>query len=67
MLTLTHHINSFIGAYWYTLEGEILDSEGNSVIVGEGTPKLAKISKTVKFYKDNGFLFVNVKHAVKQD
>lgn len=67
MLTLTHHINEYIGAYWYSLTGELLDSEGNSVFVAEGTAKIAKINKTVKFYKDNGFLCVHVKHTVKQD
>ena len=67
MLTVTHHINEFIGAYWFTLEGEIWDSEGTNVIVGEGTSKISKISKAVKFYKDSGFLGVHVKHIVKQD
>lgn len=67
MLTLIHHVDEHIGAYWYSLTGELLDSEGNIVVVSEGTSKLAKINKTVKFYKDNGFLGVHIKHAVKQD
>lgn len=64
MLTLTHHVHEFIGAYWYSLEGEILDSEGNTINVGEGSPKLTKINRAVKFYKDNGFYDAQLRHNV---
>ena len=63
-LTLTHHISKFIGAYWYTLEGTVIDSEGNTVEVFEGTGKLSKINKSIKFYKDNGFRWFDVVHIV---
>jgi hypothetical protein len=68
MLTLTHHINKHIGAYYYTLEGEVLDSEGNAVNVGEGAGKKITIDKALKFYsRANGFMFTNVTHKVKFD
>lgn len=67
MLTLTHHINEHIGAFWYTLEGEILDSEGKTVNVSEGGKK-STIDKAIKFYSHkNGFMCCYLTHKVKQD
>jgi hypothetical protein len=68
MLTLTHHINEHLGAYWYSLEGEVMDSEGNKVSVGEGSAKKTSIDKAIEFYsRANGFMFTNVTHKVNFD
>ena len=64
MLTLTHHINEYLGAYWYTLEGTVQDSEGNTVSVGEGTAKITTIKKTIRFYQGAGFYDAQVRHNV---
>lgn len=66
-LTLTHHISKFIGAYWYTLEGTVFDSEGNTVDIYEGTGKLSTINKSIKFYKTNGFSWFCVNHVVNAE
>lgn len=64
MLTLTHHVNEYLGAYWYTLSGTVLDSEGNTVTVGEGAPKITTIKKTIKFYQKKGFYDAQLRHNV---
>ena len=66
-LTISHHINEHIGAYWYTLKGVLKDSEGNEVTVCEGTSKLSKVKKAIEFYKTNGFHWFEVKHLISVD
>lgn len=67
MLTLTHHINEHIGAYFYTLEGEVLNSEYEEVQVHESGKKNL-IDKAIKFYsRKNGFMCCHITHKVKYD
>ena len=39
----------------YNLTGKLIDSEGNTVVVGEGTSKIESNAASIKFYKSNGF------------
>lgn len=67
MLTLTHHIDKYLGAYFYSLDGEVLNSEYEEVQVHESGKKSA-IDKALKFYsRKNGFMCCNITHKVKTD
>ena len=56
MLTLTHYIDPVLGAYWYSLEGPLVDSEGSAFMVGEGGSSLERMLNDIEYYRSSGFI-----------
>ena len=53
MLTFTHTVDALPACpdlHWYSLIGDYMDSEGNTVFVGESGSNLPNMLKTLEYY-----------------